>query len=283
MPANIQVILQQDVDKLGKSGELVRVRPGFARNYLLAAAARRRGDDRRRPANRAREGRRARARREGQEGSARGRREDRAPSRITIAQKAGDDGRLFGSVTTKDIAAAFAAKGVVIDRRKIAPRREPSRASGATSSRSPWCRTWRRRSRWKSSPSSAIRIASAVPRAPASLRSGASRIWRCRPVEKLRARRWASGGVDRRSKARVPPHDLDAEAAVLSAVMLDPLAFDKVNEFLRPEHFYSEAHRRIYEACIELQRRRQAGRRRAGRDLAARPRPARAGRAAWRT
>ena len=35
MPANIQVILQQDVDKLGKSGELVRVRPGFARNFLL--------------------------------------------------------------------------------------------------------------------------------------------------------------------------------------------------------------------------------------------------------
>jgi replicative DNA helicase len=54
------------------------------------------------------------------------------------------------------------------------------------------------------------------------------------------------------TEGRVPPHDLDAEAAVLSAVMLDPLAFDKVNEFLRPEHFYSEAHRRIHEACVEL-------------------------------
>ncbi|MGH7272073.1 MAG: replicative DNA helicase [Polyangiaceae bacterium] len=53
-------------------------------------------------------------------------------------------------------------------------------------------------------------------------------------------------------EARVPPHDLDAEAAVLSAVMLDPLALDKVNELLRPEHFYSEAHRRIHEACVEL-------------------------------
>jgi large subunit ribosomal protein L9 len=38
---------------------------------------------------------------------------------VTITQKAGDDGRLFGSVTTKDIAAAYAAKGIVIDRRKI--------------------------------------------------------------------------------------------------------------------------------------------------------------------
>jgi replicative DNA helicase len=53
-------------------------------------------------------------------------------------------------------------------------------------------------------------------------------------------------------EGRIPPHDLDAEAAVLSAVMVDTLAFDKVNEFLRPEHFYSEAHRRIYEASLEL-------------------------------
>ncbi len=51
---------------------------------------------------------------------------------------------------------------------------------------------------------------------------------------------------------RVPPHDLDAEAAVLSAVMLDPFALDRVLEFLRPEHFYSEAHRRIFEACVDL-------------------------------
>jgi replicative DNA helicase len=70
-------------------------------------------------------------------------------------------------------------------------------------------------------------------------------------VEKLRV----LGGQTSESAAvenRVPPHDLDAEAAVLSAVMLDPLALDKVSETLRAEHFYSEAHRRIYEACVEL-------------------------------
>jgi replicative DNA helicase len=54
-------------------------------------------------------------------------------------------------------------------------------------------------------------------------------------------------------EGRVPPHDLEAEAAVLSAVMLDPAAFDKVPE-LKPEHFYSEAHRRIFEAVVELRR-----------------------------
>jgi replicative DNA helicase len=53
-------------------------------------------------------------------------------------------------------------------------------------------------------------------------------------------------------EGRVPPHDLDAEGAVLSSVMVDPLALDKVLEFLKAEHFYSEAHRRIFEACIEL-------------------------------
>ena len=58
-------------------------------------------------------------------------------------------------------------------------------------------------------------------------------------------------------EGRVPPHDLDAEAAVLSAVLLDPGAMDRVQEFLRPEHFYSEAHRRIFEAAIDLRGRGQ--------------------------
>ena len=53
-------------------------------------------------------------------------------------------------------------------------------------------------------------------------------------------------------EGRVPPHDLDAEAAVLSAVMLDPAALDKVVDVLKPDHFYSEAHRRIFEAALEL-------------------------------
>ena len=76
----------------------------------------------------------------------------------------------------------------------------------------------------------------------------------------------------------MPPHDLDAEGAVLSAVMVDPAALDKVNEFLKPEHFYSEAHRRIFEACVELSADGPPGRRRAGRDVAEGPRPPRPGR-----
>lgn len=51
---------------------------------------------------------------------------------------------------------------------------------------------------------------------------------------------------------RVPPHDLDAEAAVLSAIMLSRDALDRVLEILKPDHFYSEANGRIYMAAQEL-------------------------------
>jgi large subunit ribosomal protein L9 len=118
MPANVQVVLQQDVDKLGKSGELVRVRPGFARNYLLprqlavaatTAAVRRIEHDRAVALVRT-----EKAKKEGREIA------DRIGAiTVTITQKAGDDGRLFGSVTAKDIVSAFAAKGVTVDRRKL--------------------------------------------------------------------------------------------------------------------------------------------------------------------
>jgi large subunit ribosomal protein L9 len=118
MPANIQVVLQQDVDKVGKSGELVRVRPGFARNFLLPrqlavaatnAAVKRIEHDRAVAVARG-----EKAKKEAREAA-----DKISAVGVTITQKAGEDGRLFGSVTSKDIAAAFAAKGVVIDRRKI--------------------------------------------------------------------------------------------------------------------------------------------------------------------
>ena len=70
-------------------------------------------------------------------------------------------------------------------------------------------------------------------------------------MEKLRVIGGQAEGISA-VEGRVPPHDLDAEGAVISAVMVDPGALDKVNEFLKPEHFYSEAHRRIFEACVEL-------------------------------
>lgn len=58
----------------------------------------------------------------------------------------------------------------------------------------------------------------------------------------------------RPSEGRIPPQDLDAEAAVLSAILLSKDAFDEVQEIVAPEDFYSEANRRIYEAMVELAR-----------------------------
>lgn len=51
---------------------------------------------------------------------------------------------------------------------------------------------------------------------------------------------------------RVPPHDLDAESAVLAAVMLDALALDSVLEILKPEYFYSDANGKIFAAAVKL-------------------------------
>jgi large subunit ribosomal protein L9 len=118
MPANIQVILQHDVEKLGKSGELVRVRPGFARNFLLPrqlavpatdVAVRRIEHERAVAVARA-----EKAKKEAREQAA-----VLSGLAIKIIQKAGEDGKLFGSVTVKDIAAAIAVGGVEIDRKKI--------------------------------------------------------------------------------------------------------------------------------------------------------------------
>jgi large subunit ribosomal protein L9 len=118
MPSNMQVILQQDIDKIGKSGELVRVRPGFARNYLLprrlavpaTTSALRRIEHEKSVAL----ARAEKAKKEAHEV-----RDKLSALPIKIAQKAGEDGRLFGSVTTKDIEAAVKAQGLTVDRKRI--------------------------------------------------------------------------------------------------------------------------------------------------------------------
>jgi large subunit ribosomal protein L9 len=114
-----QAILLEDVDDLGNRGEPVDVSPGYLRNYLiprkLAQPATKGALDvaqqRRDAAERAEREARARA----QENAALlGR------TVLTIAQQAGDDGRLFGSVTAQDIADAVRdARGIKLDKRKI--------------------------------------------------------------------------------------------------------------------------------------------------------------------
>ncbi len=124
-----QAILLQDVESLGERGTVVDVSSGYLRNYLLPRklAA---------PATEA--SIKAAARRQEQAERAKQEAESRAQDNatllsrtvLTIPQQAGDDGRLFGSVTTQDIADAIRdARGIRVDRRKI-HLEEPIRHTG---------------------------------------------------------------------------------------------------------------------------------------------------------
>jgi large subunit ribosomal protein L9 len=130
MPATIQVILQGDVDKLGKSGELVKVRPGYARNYLLprqlavpaTTAQVNRLNHEKAVALAKAEKARAGARELGKKIDA---------LSIKIARPVGEEDRLFGSVSTKDIEAAVKAAGLTEFDRKKMHLPEPIKALGA--------------------------------------------------------------------------------------------------------------------------------------------------------
>jgi large subunit ribosomal protein L9 len=114
-----QAILLQDVDKLGERGTVVDVSAGYLRNYLVP----------RKLAHSATKGalEAARSRMQAQERAqqeAEGRAQENAAlltkTVLTIDQEAGEDGRLFGSVTAQDIADAVrAARGIRIDKRKV--------------------------------------------------------------------------------------------------------------------------------------------------------------------
>jgi large subunit ribosomal protein L9 len=112
-------ILLQDVETLGERGAVVDVSPGYLRNYLLprklaepATAGSIKAATRRREA--AEQAVRDAAARAEENAALLGR------TVLTITQQAGDDGRLFGSVTTQDIADAIRdARGIKVDRRKV--------------------------------------------------------------------------------------------------------------------------------------------------------------------
>ena len=115
----MKIVLRADVQNLGNKGDLVEVAPGYARNYLvpkgLAIAA---TDGVIRQSESMRRSRQVRDRREkeGAEATAR----QLAAKRVEIKARAGEGGRLFGSVTSTDIAEAVEAQtGVALDRRKL--------------------------------------------------------------------------------------------------------------------------------------------------------------------
>jgi large subunit ribosomal protein L9 len=114
----MEVILREDVKSLGKAGQLVRVKPGYARNFLLPqglAYEATEGNKKRIAAeSRARETRASQDRQEAQALA-----DELAKVSLTLSAKAGEGDRLFGSITTQDVAEALAKAGHQIDRRKL--------------------------------------------------------------------------------------------------------------------------------------------------------------------
>src|SRR5436853_7917320 len=100
MPATIQVVLQSDVDNVGKSGELVKVRPGFARNFLiprqLAVPATTAAVNRISHEKAVALAKMEKLKKESREVAAK-----ISALQIQITHRVGEDGKLFGSVTTK--------------------------------------------------------------------------------------------------------------------------------------------------------------------------------------
>jgi large subunit ribosomal protein L9 len=114
----MEVILREDVKSLGKAGEMVRVKPGYARNYLLPhglAFEATEGNKKRIAA----ETRARNMRSQAERGEAERAAAELSAVSVTLTGKAGEEGKLFGSITAQDIAAALAAQGHQVDRRRI--------------------------------------------------------------------------------------------------------------------------------------------------------------------
>jgi large subunit ribosomal protein L9 len=114
----MQVILRDRLENLGDAGEVVDVKPGYARNYLIPQGLAYEAT----PANLRRiEGERAQAARK--EAATLDEARRRAGSiegvSLTFQARAGQEGKLFGSITAADIAEKLAEQGVEIDRRQI--------------------------------------------------------------------------------------------------------------------------------------------------------------------
>jgi large subunit ribosomal protein L9 len=115
----MRIILQKEVDKLGAPGDIVQVSDGYARNYLIPrgmAAPATKGAVHH--AERLKAGHAERVRRAKSEAEALAERLAKAP--IRIAAQAGDEGRLFGSITAQDVADELSRSlEEAIDRRRV--------------------------------------------------------------------------------------------------------------------------------------------------------------------
>ena len=119
--ANTTILLREDVDALGGRGEIVRVKAGYARNYLLPqglATLATKGNVKQIEQERAALLKKAAE----EKATAELQKDQMGVIELAFERKAGEGGTLFGSITSMDIAEALQAKGYEIDRRKISLR-----------------------------------------------------------------------------------------------------------------------------------------------------------------
>lgn len=116
--ASTTVLLREDIDTLGGRGEIVKVKAGYARNYLLPqglATLATKGNLRQIEGEREALLKKAAV----EKATADAQRDQMGTIALAFERKAGEGGTLFGSVTSMDVAAALQEKGYEIDRRKI--------------------------------------------------------------------------------------------------------------------------------------------------------------------
>ena len=114
----MNVILLEKIGNLGDLGDEVSVKPGFARNYLLPQGKAVTADDENRTVF---EGRRAELEASANEklAEANTRAEKLVDKQLSIAVKSGEEGRLYGSVGTQNIADALTSEGIPVERSEI--------------------------------------------------------------------------------------------------------------------------------------------------------------------
>jgi len=114
----MQIILLEKVGKLGNLGDVVNVKPGYARNFLIPTKLARRATE---AAIKEFEGRRAELEKAAltKFDAAKALGEQIAGKTLRVAQKAGVDGRLFGSVTNQDVAEALGKMGLAVQKSQV--------------------------------------------------------------------------------------------------------------------------------------------------------------------
>lgn len=116
--ANITILLREDIDTLGGRGEIIKVKAGYARNYLLPqglATLATKGNVKQIEGERGALLKKAAV----EKSTADAQKDQMSSIALTFERKAGEGGTLFGSVTSMDVAEALMAKGYETDRRKI--------------------------------------------------------------------------------------------------------------------------------------------------------------------